>query len=73
VDQLIDEVTWTVDEAKREELMREAQKIIVEEAPWAFLHQPDWIVAVSKDFTGFAKVDDLNLRFAPMGKKQDEL
>ncbi len=71
VDQLIDEVTWTVDEAKREELMREAQKIIVEEAPWAFLHQPDWIVAVSKDFTGFAKVDDLNLRFAPMGKKQE--
>jgi peptide/nickel transport system substrate-binding protein len=71
VDQLIDEVTWTLDEAEREELMREAQKIIVEEAPWAFLHQPDWIVAVSKDFTGFAKVNDLCLRFAPMGKKQE--
>ncbi len=71
VDQLIDEVTWTVDEAEREELMREAQKIIVEEAPWAFLHQPDWIVAVSKDFTGFAKVDDLCLRFGYMGKKQE--
>jgi peptide/nickel transport system substrate-binding protein len=70
VDQLIDEVTWTVDEAEREELMREAQKIIVEEAPWAFLHQPDWIVAVSKDLTGFAKVDDLCLRFGYMGKKQ---
>lgn len=71
VDQLIDEVTWTVDEAEREELMREAQRIIVEEAPWAFLHQPDWIVAVSKDFTGFAKVDDLCLRFGYMGKKQE--
>ena len=71
VDQLIDEVTWTVDEAEREELMREAQKIIVEEAPWAFLHQPDWIVAVSKDFTGFAKVDEATLRFAFMGKKQE--
>jgi len=71
IDQLIDEVTWTVDEAEREALMREAQKIIVEEAPWAFLHQPDWIVAVSKDFTGFAKVDDLTLRFAPMGKEQE--
>jgi peptide/nickel transport system substrate-binding protein len=71
VDQLIDEVTWTVDEAEREELMREAQKIIVEEAPWAFLHQPDWIVAVSKDLTGFAKVDDLCLRFGYMGKKQE--
>jgi peptide/nickel transport system substrate-binding protein len=71
VDQLIDEVTWTVDEAEREELMREAQKIIVEEAPWAFLHQPDWIVAVGKDFTGFAKVDEATLRFAFMGKKQE--
>ena len=44
---------------------------IVEEAPWAFLYQPDWIVVVSKDFTGFAKVNDLNLRFAYMGKKQE--
>jgi len=70
VDQLIEEVTWTTDEAKRQELMNEAQKIIVEEAPWAFLHQPNWIVAVSKDFTGFAKVDDLCLRFAYMGKQQ---
>jgi peptide/nickel transport system substrate-binding protein len=69
VDELIEEVTWTIDEAKREELMREAQQIILEEAPWAFLHQPNWIVGASKDFTGFAKVDDLCLRFAYMGKK----
>jgi len=69
VDELIEEATWTVDEAKRQELMNEAQRIIVEEAPWAFLHQPNWIVAVSKNFTGFAKVDDLCLRFAYMGKK----
>lgn len=68
VDELIELATWTTDEAKRTEYMHEAQKLIVEEAPWAFLHQPDWIVAVSKDFTGFAKLDDLCLRFAYMGK-----
>jgi peptide/nickel transport system substrate-binding protein len=68
VDELIELATWETDEAKRTEYMNEAQKIIVEEAPWAFLHQPDWIVGVSKDFTGFAKLDDLCLRFSYMGK-----
>lgn len=68
VDELIEEVTWTVDPAKRQELMDEAQEIIVSEAPWAFLHQPNWVVAMNKDFRGFAKVDDLCLRFAYMGK-----
>lgn len=70
VDEIIEEVTWTVDPDKRQELMDEAQKIIVEEAPWAYLHQPNWVVATNKDFTGFAKVDDLCLRFGYMGKKQ---
>ncbi len=70
VDELIQKVTWTVDPAERQKLMDEAQKIIVEEAPWAYLHQPNWVVAMNKKFTGFAKLDDLCLRFATMGKKQ---
>lgn len=70
VDQIIDEIIWNVDQTEREALMREAQQLIVEEAPWAFLYQPDWIVAVSPDFTGVAKVDELTLRFAPMGKER---
>ncbi len=69
LDQIIDEVTWTIDDAKREELMHEAQQIIAEEAPWVLLYQPDWVVAVSPDFTGLAKVDELTLRFAHMGKE----
>jgi peptide/nickel transport system substrate-binding protein len=68
VDELIEQVTWEPDPAKREALMKEAQQIIVDEAPWAFLHQPNWIVAANKNFTGFAKLDDLCLRFAYMGK-----
>lgn len=70
VDEIIEKVTWTVDTTERQKLMDEAQKIIVEEAPWAYLHQPNWIVAMNKDLTGFAKVDDLCLRFGYMGKKQ---
>jgi len=69
VDELIQQATWTVDPAARQKLMDEAQQIIVSEAPWAYLHQPDWIVAMSKNFYGFAKLDDLCLRFAYMGKK----
>lgn len=69
VDELIQQATWTVDPATRQQLMDEAQRIIVSEAPWAYLHQPDWIVAMSKNFYGFAKLDDLCLRFAYMGKK----
>lgn len=68
VDELIEQVTWEADPAKRDTLMKEAQQIIVDEAPWAFLHQPNWIVAANKNFTGFAKLDDLCLRFGYMSK-----
>ncbi|MDH7489116.1 MAG: ABC transporter substrate-binding protein [Anaerolineae bacterium] len=69
VDELIQQATWTVDQEARKKMLDEAQQIIVSEAPWAYLHQPDWIVAMSKNFYGFAKLDDLCLRFAYMGKK----
>lgn len=69
VDKLIDQVVTTVDPAERQKLMDQAQKIIIEEAPWAFLYQPDWVVGVSKNFAGFAKLDDLCLRFAYMSKQ----
>lgn len=69
VDELIAQATWTVDQEARKKMLDEAQQIIVSEAPWAYLHQPDWIVAMSKNFYGFAKLDDLCLRFAYMGKK----
>jgi peptide/nickel transport system substrate-binding protein len=70
VDDLIQKVTWTVDPAQRQQMMDQAQKIIVDEAPWAFLYQPDWVVGVGKKFTGFAKLDDLCLRFGYMGKSK---
>jgi len=68
VDELIETSAWSLDPDVREAGMREAQQIIVDDAPWAFLYQPDWIVAVDGDFYGFAMLDDLCLRFAYMGK-----
>jgi len=68
VDELMQQATWTVDPAARQKMLDEAQQLIVTEAPWAFLHQPDWIVAMNKNFKGFVKVDDLCLRFGPMTK-----
>ena len=68
VDELIETAAWSLDSEVREEGMREAQQIIIDDAPWAFLYQPDWIVSVDKDFYGFALLDDLCLRFAYMGK-----
>ncbi len=71
VDELIDTTAWSLDPDVREAGMREAQQIIVDDAPWAFLYQPDWIVAVNKDFYGFAMFDDLCLRFGYMGKETE--
>ncbi len=68
VDELIETTAWSLDAAVKEAGMREAQQIIIDDAPWAFLYQPDLIVAGSKGFTGFAVVDDQLLRFAYMGK-----
>jgi len=68
VDELIETTAWSLDPDVREAGMQEAQEIIIDDAPWAFLYQPNWIVAVNKDFYGFAMLDDLCLRFAPMGK-----
>ncbi len=68
VDDLIEKVTWATDPQQRQQMMDQAQQIIVGEAPWAYLYQPNWVVATNKSFTGFAKLDDLCLRFGPMGK-----
>ena len=69
LDEIIEQVTWTLDQVERENLMREAQQIISADAPWALLYQPDWIVGTSADFYGLAQVDELTLRFAHMGKE----
>lgn len=69
VDELITTAAWSLDPQVREDGMREAQQLIMEDAPRIQLYQPDWLVVVSEDFYGYAVVDDALMRFAYMGKE----
>lgn len=68
LDQIIEEGTYSRDPVRRAELARRAQEILVDAAVWAFLYQPDWIVATRSNVTGIALFDDLTLRYAYLGK-----
>jgi peptide/nickel transport system substrate-binding protein len=69
VDELITTTAWSLDPQVKEDGMREAQQLIMEDAPRIQLYQPDWLVVVSEDFYGYAVVDDALMRFAYMGKE----
>lgn len=51
---LIDEFTLNTDAAAREAAAMEIQEIVLDEAPWAFLFQPDFVIAMRSDVEGFA-------------------
>ncbi len=70
VDQLIEQGTFSRDPEERLQAIRRAQEIIVGEAPWAFLYQPDWIVATRANVSGIALFNDLTLRYAYLGKTE---
>lgn len=53
VDEII-EAGWTeLDTEKRYQMFQEAQQIIVDEAPWVFLVQPDFHLAVRENVNGY--------------------
>ena len=54
VDELIDTYTINTDAEARAAASMEAQRIIVEEAPWVFLFQPQHIVAMRSNVKGYA-------------------
>ena len=53
VDQIINEGWGILDSDERAATFEEAQRIIVEEAPWAFLALPDYKIAMRDTVTGF--------------------
>ena len=53
VDQIINEGWGILDREARAATFEEAQRIIVEEAPWAFLALPDYKIAMRDTVTGF--------------------
>ena len=53
VDKLLEEGRVTVDETERKEIHKEAQKLIAEEAPMAFLYMNSFTVAMRDDVKGY--------------------
>lgn len=69
LDEIIEKGTFSRDPAEREELARRAQEILADEAVWAYLYQPAWIVATRSDVSGIALFHDLTLRYGFLGKE----
>ncbi|NGQ96758.1 ABC transporter substrate-binding protein [Brevibacillus sp. SYP-B805] len=53
VDSLIRRAATVNDQAERTKLYQEAQKIVIEEAPYIYLYQKDFLLPVSKNLKGF--------------------
>jgi len=70
LDQIIEQGTFSRDPAERAQLARRAQEILADEAVWAYLYQPAWVVATRSDVTGIALFHDLTLRYGFLGKTQ---
>ncbi len=70
LDEIIEAGTFSRDPEERAQLARRAQEILVDEAVWAFLYQPAWIVATRADVTGIALFHDLTFRYGYVGKTE---
>ena len=62
VDKLITSGLYELDDAKRESISKEAQAIITEDAPWAFLYARDFFVPVAKRLEDYPLWPDQNPR-----------
>lgn len=62
VDKLIMAGLYEADAAKRESISKDAQKMIVDDAPWAFLFARDFFVPVAKNLYDFPLWPDQNPR-----------
>jgi peptide/nickel transport system substrate-binding protein len=52
VDALLDKATSTTDPGQRQEAYAQAQRLIMQDAPWLFLHQEQQIIAMKKSLHG---------------------
>lgn len=53
VDELVRKAATINDKAERERLYKEAQKIVIDEAPYLYLYQRDFLLPISKNVKGF--------------------
>lgn len=68
VDELISSGIYEADSAKREEISKELQEIIVEDSPWGFLFARNFIVSVRNTIKGYAIYPDQNPRWMDLEK-----
>jgi peptide/nickel transport system substrate-binding protein len=67
-DALLQQGTFELDPAKRDEISKQAQKIAIDDAPWAFLYSSDYLVVTRKGVSGATRPFDQTLRFEYMSK-----
>ncbi|USG64546.1 ABC transporter substrate-binding protein [Brevibacillus ruminantium] len=53
VDELVRKAASINDKAEREKLYKEAQNIVIEDAPYLYLYQKDFLLPISKNLKGF--------------------
>jgi len=63
VDELIAETASTADEQARLDMMAEAQRIVMDEAPWTFIAYPNYTMARKADLMGWTYYTSNNIRF----------
>jgi peptide/nickel transport system substrate-binding protein len=68
-DDLLAQARQVTDQAKRAELYREAQKILVDDAPWIFVDHEVQIAAMSKRVQGFKLHPSFDLRVETVSLK----
>jgi peptide/nickel transport system substrate-binding protein len=68
IDEIIDTAMYEPDLAKREALSKEAQQILVDEAPWGLLFQINYVAAARKNVAGFNWNTDTAARYWMVSK-----
>ena len=63
VDELLAKTASTADEQARLDMMAEAQKIVMDEAPWTFIAYPNYTMARKADLKGWTYYTSNNIRF----------
>jgi len=68
-DSLLQQARLTTDQAKRAQLYREAQRVLVDDAPWVFVDHEIQIAALSKRVQGFKLHPSFDLRVETISLK----
>lgn len=68
-DELLHQARLTTDQAKRADLYRDAQRILVDDPPWIFIDHEIQTAAFSKRVTGFKLHPSFDLRVETIAVK----